>query len=98
MQRLDVLLRNGLFRDERNVRLARCRADRLGVVAVVLLTPWSESRRGAVTRMSVCRFPSPLIKPDMQISRIRLSDWLHHKAHAGDLSRPRQRHSTLSSA
>jgi hypothetical protein len=39
MQRLDVLLLNGLFRDETNVRLARCRADRLGVVAVVLLTP-----------------------------------------------------------
>ncbi|MEA2730679.1 MAG: hypothetical protein QOF70_5154, partial [Acetobacteraceae bacterium] len=23
------------------------------------------------------RFPSPLIKPDVRISRIRLSDWLH---------------------
>ena len=28
------------------------------------------------------RFPSPLIKPDMRISRIRLSDWFHHKAHS----------------
>ncbi len=27
------------------------------------------------------RFPSPLIKPDMRSYRIRLSDWLHHKAH-----------------
>ncbi len=39
MQGLDVLLLNGLLRDERNVRLARCRADRFSVVAVVLLTP-----------------------------------------------------------
>jgi hypothetical protein len=29
------------------------------------------------------RFLSPLIKPDVRISRIRLSDWLHPKAHAG---------------
>ncbi len=27
------------------------------------------------------RFPSPLIEPDVRISRIRLSDWLHRKAH-----------------
>ena len=27
------------------------------------------------------RFPSPLIKPDMRSYRIRLSDWLHLKAH-----------------
>ena len=43
-----------------------------------------ESRRSAVTRISVCRFPSPLIKPDVRFSRIRLSDWLHRKAHGGD--------------
>jgi len=30
------------------------------------------------------RFPSPLIKPDVRISRIRLSDWLHRKAHGDD--------------
>jgi hypothetical protein len=29
------------------------------------------------------RLPSPLIKPDVRISRIRLSDWLHRKAHGG---------------
>ena len=33
-----------------------------------------ESRRGAVP---VARFPSPLIKPDVPISSIRLSDRLH---------------------
>jgi len=56
-----------------------------------------EEGRGGLGHAATLRFPSPLIKPDMQISRIRLSDWLHRKAHAGDLSRPRQRHSTLSS-
>ena len=29
------------------------------------------------------RFPSPLIEPNVPISRIRLSDWLHRKAHGG---------------
>jgi hypothetical protein len=32
------------------------------------------------------RFPSPLIKPDVRISRIRLSDWFHLAAHDGALS------------
>ena len=38
-----------------------------------------KSRTGAVAwAMSASpRFPSPLIKPDVRISRIRLSDWLH---------------------
>ena len=42
-----------------------------------------ESRTGAVAwAMSASpRFPSPLIKPDVRISRIRLSDWLHLEAH-----------------
>ncbi len=31
--------------------------------------------------MASLRFPSPLIEPDVRISRIRLSDWLHRKAH-----------------
>ncbi len=33
--------------------------------------------------MATPRFPSPLIKPDVRISRIRLSDQLHRKAHGG---------------
>ncbi len=33
--------------------------------------------------MASLRFPSPLIEPDVRISRIRLSDWLHLKAHGG---------------
>jgi len=45
-----------------------------------------EERRGGT---DVLRFLSPLIKPDRQFSRIRLSDQLHHKAHAGDLLRTR---------
>jgi hypothetical protein len=37
-----------------------------------------ESRMGASTDAEAPpRFPSPLIKPDVRISRIRLSDWLH---------------------
>jgi hypothetical protein len=38
-----------------------------------------EDRRGSIKP----RFPSPLIKPDMRSYRIRLSDWLLLKAHAG---------------
>jgi hypothetical protein len=33
--------------------------------------------------VSTLRFPSPLIKPDVRISRIRLTDWLHLAAHGG---------------
>ncbi len=60
-----------------------------GVGRVVLLPLRVESRRGAVARRVAFRFPSPLIKPDVQISRIRLSDWLHHNAHGGDTLRTR---------
>jgi TolB-like protein len=45
-----------------------------------------EERRGAARAV---RFPSPLIKPDVRISRIRLSDWLHRKAHDKAFNRPR---------
>src|SRR3954454_1946234 len=43
---------------------------------------WVESRTGAVAwaKLASPRFPSPLIKPDVRISRIRLSDWLHLEA------------------
>jgi hypothetical protein len=33
-----------------------------------------ESRKGAVARKGTLRLPSPLIKPDVRIARIRLSD------------------------
>jgi hypothetical protein len=39
-----------------------------------------EKRRGAACAV---RFPSPLIKPDVPISGIRLSDWLHLAAVGG---------------
>jgi hypothetical protein len=44
-----------------------------------------ESRMGAVAwgLWPAPRFPSPLIEPDVRISRIRLSDWLHRWAHDG---------------
>src|SRR5262249_27007749 len=38
------------------------------------------------------RFPSPLIKPDVPISGIRLSGWLHRKAHDGAARRERSKH------
>ena len=37
-----------------------------------------ESSRGAVAWLP--GFPDPLIEPDVRISRIRLSDWVHFKA------------------
>src|SRR5436190_24183356 len=41
-----------------------------------------ESRKGAVPRAKTPgRFPSPLIKPDVPISSIRLSDRFHQIAH-----------------
>ena len=40
-----------------------------------------EDGRGSLGRVATLRFPSPLIEPDVRISRIRLSDWLHRKAH-----------------
>jgi hypothetical protein len=42
-----------------------------------------ESRTGAVATLRSLRLPSPLIKPDVRISRIRLSDRLRCLAHGG---------------
>jgi len=47
--------------------------------------------------LAQARFPSPLIKPDVRISRIRLSDWLHRKAHGDDRPCSRRRHRTANS-
>src|SRR6266849_3066210 len=40
-----------------------------------------EEGRGIETDWSPTRFPSPLIKPDVPVSSIRLSDRLHQLAH-----------------
>src|SRR5580704_15374770 len=40
-----------------------------------------EDGRGSLRHAATLRFPSPLIEPDVRISRIRLSDWLHREAH-----------------
>jgi hypothetical protein len=55
-----------------------------------------ESRMGAVAwgHWPAPRFPSPLIEPDVRSYRIRLSDWLHGKAHSGADRGRRSRHST----
>src|SRR4051795_9762052 len=42
-----------------------------------------EDGRGGLGHAASPRFPSPLIKPDVRISRIRLSDWFHLAAHGG---------------
>ncbi len=49
----------------------RCRV-RLGRV---------EDGRGSLGHSATLRFPSPLIEPDVPISGIRLSDWLHREIH-----------------
>jgi hypothetical protein len=43
------------------------------------------------------RLPSPLVKPDVRISRIRLSDWLHLAAVGGGPTCTRRSRSTPSS-
>ena len=40
-----------------------------------------EDGRGSLGHSATLRFPSPLIEPDVPISGIRLSDWLHREAH-----------------
>jgi hypothetical protein len=40
-----------------------------------------EEERGGLGHSASLRFLSPLIEPDVPISGIRLSDWLHRKAH-----------------
>ena len=45
-----------------------------------------EDGRGGLGHAATLRFPSPLIKPDVRISRIRLSDWFHRAAHGGEPS------------
>ena len=40
-----------------------------------------EDGRGSLGHSAAPRFPSPLIEPDVPISGIRLSDWLHREAH-----------------
>jgi hypothetical protein len=42
-----------------------------------------EDRRGGLGHVATLRFLSSLIKPDVPISGIRLSDQLHRKAHGG---------------
>jgi hypothetical protein len=39
-----------------------------------------EDERGSLGHAATLRFSSPLIEPDVPISGIRLSDWLHREA------------------
>ena len=56
-----------------------------------------EDGRGCLCRLASPRFPSPLIEPDVPISGIRLSDWLHREAHDGAQKCSRLRYNTPSS-
>src|SRR5262245_53029557 len=57
-----------------------------------------ESRRGAVAwgsdREPALRFLSPLIKPDVPVSGIRLSDWFHGRPTAGHSTASNEAHET----
>jgi hypothetical protein len=51
-----------------------------------------EDGRGSLGHSATLRFPSPLIEPDVPISGIRLSDWLHREVHGEQTNRARLRH------
>src|SRR6266852_7373022 len=51
-----------------------------------------EDGRGSLSHSATLRFPSPLIEPDVPISGIRLSDWLHREVHGEQTNRTRLRH------
>ena len=51
-----------------------------------------EDGRGSLGHSATLRFPSPLIEPDVPISGIRLSDWLHREVHGEQTNRTRLRH------
>ena len=51
-----------------------------------------EDGRGGLGLWPSPRFPSPLIEPDVPISGIRLSDWLHREVHGEQTNRTRLRH------
>src|SRR5262245_18709931 len=52
-----------------------------------------EDGRGRLGHAATRRFPSPLVEPDVPISGIRLSDWLHREAHNGIVRGGRARRS-----
>src|SRR4029450_5069139 len=65
-----------------NVRFPSC-----GHAAALALGSYGrvEDGRGRLGHAATLRFPSPLIEPDVPISGIRLSDWLHREAHGEKL-------------
>src|SRR6266511_2740921 len=52
-----------------------------------------EDGRGRLGHAATRRFPSPLVEPDVPITGIRLSDWLHREAHNGTVRGRRSRRS-----
>ena len=72
-------------RDSRRGKSLNVRSDPNSYCRVLCAGPCSEGRvedgRGSLGHAATLRFPSPLIEPDVRISGIRLSDWLHREAH-----------------
>ncbi len=79
-------------------------SDHVSGAAAITLTPDApaccrhrregrvEDGRGSLGHSATPRFPSPLIKPNVPISGIRLSDWFHREAHGEQTNRTRLRH------
>jgi hypothetical protein len=71
----------GLLRARRERPCASCAAEQSDELAASNCRV--EDRRGGLGHVATLRFLSSLIKPDVPISGIRLSDQLHRKAHGG---------------
>ena len=71
-----------LRKRQQETKLARLRARHLRLSPTPQISRVEDGRGGCALK-SPLRFPSPLIKPDMLISSIRLSDRRHRTTHGG---------------
>src|SRR5258706_8992267 len=72
----------------------QCTSDSRRLAATPKSAESVESRMSVVAwgLWPTLRFPSPLIKPNVPISGIRLFDWFHREAHGEQTDRTRLRH------
>jgi hypothetical protein len=81
-----VVRRKNIERTKRKIGIAAAmKAMILKIIVTLSAVQLSrvEDRRGGLGHVATLRFLSSLIKPDVPISGIRLSDQLHRKAHGG---------------
>jgi hypothetical protein len=81
-----VVRRKNIERTKRKIGIAAAmKAMILKIIVTISAVQLSrvEDRRGGLGHVATLRFLSSLIKPDVPISGIRLSDQLHRKAHGG---------------